>query len=76
MSDITDDKIERIARAMAVADGIDPDKMIWCNCDDTWTRRVDFSGANMSVRVEAWVTYGRRANLFLAAMGALEAGDE
>lgn len=64
--------IERMARAMAVADGFDPDERTSGGPNDFALRATDFSGFAVCRFGPVWHTYRRRANLFLAAMDAAQ----
>ena len=67
------DKVERVARAMAVADGFDPDGKSQGGPNDFATQACDFNGYAMGVYGLTWQTYARRANLFIAATEAVTA---
>ena len=62
------DEVERLARAMAVADGYDPDEVIPCSESDFVLRMADRKGYALSYKRPAWMLHQRRANLFLVAM--------
>jgi len=62
--------IERLARAMAVADGFDPDAQARGGPNDFALQAKNFNGyAVLNVGL-VWQTYRRQANLFLAAYNA------
>ena len=64
-------RIEEIARAMAVADGRDPDETIGGGPNDFALTSADFNGFAVAVYRPAWMAYQRQANLFLAALTAV-----
>lgn len=63
-------RVERIARAMAVADGFDPDGQSRGGPNDFALQAKDFNGYALACGGPTWMTYQRQANLFLAAMRA------
>lgn len=65
------DPVEKIARAMAVADGFDPDARTSGGPNRFFLRAADFNGYGMIDHGPTWTTYQRQANLFLAALAAL-----
>ncbi len=67
MSD--EDRIARVARALCVADGRDPDEVVHLGTDE-----VEASGTTYSrdVLVPAWTTYVSEARRKIAVEGAAE----
>ena len=65
------DRVERIARAMCMADGDDPDKLIGAGME---TVPIGSSGSERREKaVHNWTSYERQARLFLAALDAVQA---
>lgn len=67
------DKLEHVARAMAVADGLDPDGETKGGPNTFTLRAVDFTGHAVSRRGPTWRAYRRQANLLLAGLEAAAA---
>lgn len=59
--------VEKIARAMAVADGYDPDEILRGGPNDFTMRACEFTGHAIARKGPAWKKYMRQANLFIAA---------
>ena len=70
----SEEMIERVARAMAEADGLDPDDRASGGPNDFALRACEFNGYAVAYYGRVWETYRRQANLFMAARAAL-AGD-
>jgi hypothetical protein len=66
------DPIERIARAMALADGLDPDERVSGGPNKFAVKATDFNGYAICCKGPAWHTYRREANLLLAGLAELE----
>jgi hypothetical protein len=66
------DKIEIVARAMAAADGYDPDKQVSGGSDSFITRSIERTGYDMIEYGPRWMAYKRQANLFIAGFEALK----
>jgi len=69
---MNDALIERLARAMAVADGLDPDAQAQGGPNDFAIQAKNFNGYAVSNIGLVWQTYRRQANLFIAAMAAYD----
>lgn len=65
-------KVERIARAMAIADGFDPDAQAGGGPNQFALQACDFNGYGVAVYGPTWKLYQRKANLFLAAISAMQ----
>lgn len=65
-------KIERVARAMAIADGLDPDAEAQGGPNAFKLQAKDFNGYALACRGPNWKTYQRQANLILAALSSLD----
>ena len=70
------DKVEHVARAMAIADGFDPDEIGFGGPDEFATKASNFSGFDVGYRLPIWQQYQRRANLLIAGLEALSARTE
>lgn len=68
------EEVERVARAMAVADGFDPDGHAGGGPNDFALRAVEFNGFAVGVYRKVWEKYRRQANLQIAAFRALSEG--
>lgn len=62
--------IEKIARAMALADGFDPDEFTSGGPNRFQLQAKNFNGHGLCQHGPVWETYRRDANLFLAAQCA------
>lgn len=69
------EEIEKLARAMAVADGLDPDIQAGGGPNDFAIQASEFNGNAVGVYGPTWHLYRRQANLFLAAFEALTGDD-
>lgn len=65
-----DPKIERVARAMAAADGFDPDAEYFGSPDEFGQRRADRNGFDIALSGKRWHAYSRSAVQLLAGMAA------
>lgn len=70
------DKLEHVARAMAVADGLDPDDEMHGGYNTFKLRAVEFNGYALATRGPTWRSYMRQANLLLAGLEAAAAFGE
>lgn len=69
------EEIEKMARAMAIADGLDPDGQGGGGPNDFALQASEFNGYAVAVYGPVWHMYRRQANLFLAAFEALTGDD-
>lgn len=58
--------IERVARAMCIADGRDPDEEAWGGPNNFSEKASGFNGYMVAVCGKAWELYRRQANLLIA----------
>lgn len=63
--------IETVARAMCIADGLDPDEQTSGGPNDFAKTRADFCGYAVCKYGKAWEQYRRQANLLIAGQKAL-----
>lgn len=67
------DKIERIARSMCIADGLDPDEIVSGPGPNEFALQAkDFNSYAVCSRQPAWRKYQRRANLLLAGLKEID----
>jgi hypothetical protein len=64
------DRIENMARAMAIADGFDPDAQASGGPNDFALQASQFNGYGVCAYGPVWQTYRRKANLMIAALEA------
>jgi hypothetical protein len=70
---MTDELIEKLARAMCEADGIDPEARASGGPNDFAEQRSQWNGYAVGQFGPAWHQYRRKARLFLAARAAIAA---
>jgi hypothetical protein len=68
---MTDELIEKLARAMCEADGVDPEARASGGPNDFAEKRSQWNGYAVGQFGPAWHQYRRQARLFLAARAAL-----
>jgi hypothetical protein len=64
------DRMERVARAMCVADGHDADQEVEGVSTDFLTPRITGAGPGVQFFGPAWQGYRNRATIFIAAFDA------
>jgi hypothetical protein len=69
---MTDELIEKLARAMCEADGVNPEANASGGPNDFAEQRSEWNGYAVGCFGPAWHQYRRQARLFLAARAALE----
>ncbi len=65
-------KVEKVARAMAVADGFNPDAQAAGGPNTFALQAADFDGYALCCYAPTWQSYQRQANLLIAGLAALE----
>lgn len=68
--------VECVARAMAEADGYEPNEMISGGSNTFTMQAKDFNGYLTAHHAPAWKSYARQANLLIAAMNAARFYDD